>query len=59
MRTPYGGKLDPIWDDEELVSIYPTMAIAIDDDSQVVSIQADKVIGRTDRQWYEVVLEGE
>lgn len=59
MATPYGGKLDPIWNDEELESIHPTKTIAIVDDSQVVSIQAEKVIGSADQQWYEVILEGE
>lgn len=58
MATPYGGKLDPIWDDEELKSIYPTETIAIVDDSHAISIQAEKVIGDTDQQWYEVILEG-
>ncbi len=58
MATPYGGKLDPIWDDEELESIYPTETIAIVDDSRAINIQAEKVIGDTDQQWYEVILEG-
>ena len=59
MGTPYGGKLDPLLDNKELESIYPTKTIAIVDDSEVVSIQAEKVIGESDQQWYEVVLEGE
>jgi len=59
MATRYGGKLDPMWDNEKLESIHPTKTIAIDDDSQVVSIQAEKVIGSSDQQWYEVILEGE
>ena len=59
MATPYGGKLNPIWDNEELKSIRPAQTIAIVDDSQVVSIQAEKIIGDIDRPWYEVILEGE
>jgi len=59
MGTPYGGKLDPLLDNKELESIYPTKTIAIVDDSEVVSIQAEKVICESDQQWYEVVLEGE
>jgi len=59
MATPYGGKLDPIWDNKELENIHPTNTIAIDDDSQVVSIQAEKIIDGSSKQWYEVVLEGE
>ncbi len=58
MATPYGGKLDPIWDDEELESIYPTETIAIVDYSRAINIQAEKVMGDTDQQWYEVTLEG-
>ena len=59
MATPYGGKLDPIWANKELKNIHPTNTIAIDDDSQVVSIQAEKIIGGSIQQWYKVVLEGE
>jgi len=59
MATPYGGKLDPIWDNKELKNIHPTNTIAIHDDSQVVSIQAEKIFGGGSQQWYEVVLEGE
>ena len=59
MATPYGGKLDPIWDNKELKNIHPTNTIAIHDDSQVVSIQAEKIAGGGSQQWYEVVLEGE
>ena len=59
MATPYVGKLDSIWDNKELENIHPTNTIAINDDSQVVSIQAEKIIGGSSQQWYEVVLEGE
>ena len=52
-----GGKLDPIWDDAKLKHIHPSKTIAIVDDSQVVSIQAEKIIGDTDQPWYEVILE--
>ena len=37
--------------------VHPDRSIAIVDDSQVISIQAEKVKG--DVQWYEVMLEGE
>lgn len=59
MATRYGGRLDHIWDNKELERIHPTKTIAIVDDSQVVSIQAEKIIGDTDQPWYEVILEGE
>ena len=58
MGTSYEGKLDSIWDNKGLESICPTKPIAIEDDSQVISIQAEKIIGESDQQWYEVVLEG-
>lgn len=58
MGTPYGGKLDAIWDDQKLQDVHPTKTIAIVDDCQVVGIHAKKVIGGTDQQWYEVILEG-
>ena len=53
------GKLDPIWDDAKLKHIHPSKTIAIVDDSQVISIQAEKIIGDTEQPWYEVILEGE
>jgi hypothetical protein len=73
MAAPRKGILDPIWDLDrtwengellgvdggDAVSIHPSKTIAIVDDSEVVSIQAKKIIGDTDQQWYEVVLEGE
>jgi len=59
MATRYGGKLDPIWDNEELENIHPIKTVAIVDDSQILRIQAEKVIGDTEQPWYETVLEGE
>lgn len=58
MATRYGGKLDSIWDNEELENIHPIKTIAIVDDSQVVSIHAEKIIEDTNKPWYEVILEG-
>ena len=57
MAAAPGGKLDPIWDDAKLKHIHPSKTIAIIDDSQVVSIQAEKIIGDTDLPWYEMILE--
>lgn len=54
-----GGKLDPLWDDAELKDIHPIKTIAIVDDSQIIKIKAEKIIGDTDQPWYEVTLEGE
>ena len=59
MAAVPGGKLDPLWDDAKLQHLHPSKMIAIVDDSQVVSIHAEKIIGDTDQPWYEVVLEGE
>ncbi len=59
MATYPSGKLDSLWDNPKLEHIHPSKTIAIVDDSQVVSIQAEKIIGDTDQQWYEVTLEGE
>ena len=59
MAAAPGGKLDSIWDDKKLQHVHPSKTIAIVDDSQVVSIQAEKVIGDTAQPWYEVILEGE
>ncbi|MBA7596067.1 hypothetical protein ES703_03036 [subsurface metagenome] len=59
MAVAPGGKLDSIWDDKKLEPVHPSKTIAIVDDSQVVSIQAEKVIGNIDQPWYEVILEGE
>lgn len=51
--------LGPIWESREAADIYPDRAIGIIDDSQVVSIQAEKIIYDTDQPWYEVILECE
>lgn len=46
-----------IWDMPENSKIYPDLPIGIEDDSQIISIQAAKVVGN--RQFYDVTLEGE
>ena len=57
MAAAPGSKLDPIWNNKKLEHVHPSKTIAIIDDSQVVSIQAEKIIGATDLPWYEVILE--
>ncbi len=47
-----------IWGEAEY-NIQPDRAIAIDDDSQVINIQAAKVTDDTNRQFYNVTLEGQ
>ena len=59
MATNYGGRLATLWDDFKSSGIYPTEPVAIEDDSQVVYIQAEKIVSDTDQPWYEVVLEGD
>lgn len=59
MATPYGGKLDPIWEDPDLVCIHPSKPIAVMDDCEMVSIQAEKIIDNNDQPWYEICLGGE
>ncbi len=48
-----------LWQDPSLKAIYPRRPIAILDDSQVVSINAEKRLGEDTGLWYEVMLEGE
>ncbi len=50
---------EEIWRKPEYNDVHPDKVIAIVDDSQVISIRAEKIIGNTDHQWYEVILEGE
>ena len=58
-RVPGAKLCEEIWNKLEYRDIYPDNMKAIEDDSRVVSIQAEKVIGNTDQHWYEVVIEGE
>lgn len=60
MAAAPGSKLhEETWNNPEYRDVHPDKVIAIVDDSQVISIQAEKIIGNTDHQWYEVILEGE
>lgn len=52
-------KLDMQWSDLELSDVHPSKLLAIVDDSQIVSIKAEKMVGDSDLPWYEVVLEGD
>ena len=60
MAMARGCKLCPdIWERSENRDIYPERAVAMVDDCQVVSIQADKIIGGASLPWYEVALTGD
>ena len=58
-RNPRSKLHEETWGKPEYRDVHPDKVIAIMDDSQVISIQAEKIIGNTDHQWYEVILEGE
>jgi len=59
MAAHPGSRLDARWSDPELSDIHPNKQLAIADDYQVMSIQAQKTIGESDRPWYGVILEGD
>ena len=46
------------WSQSEYIDIHPEKFEIIKDDSDVISIQAEKVTGETKQQWYEVTVEG-
>jgi hypothetical protein len=59
MKRDPKSKLHPTWRNPEYQDVHPDIVIAIVDDSQVIDIQAEKVIGDLNQQRYEVMLEGE
>ena len=60
MRRARGSKLcEDIWNKPENSDVHPDKASAIDDDSQVMSIQAVKIVDDAAKQFYDVTLEGE
>jgi len=61
MRRAAGCKLCPtgIWDRAENADIHPDNWMAIEDDYQVIGIQAAKVKDATGKQFYDVTLEGD
>ncbi len=58
MAAAPNAKIAPVFNRPELVDIYPSKAICFLDDSAVVNISAQKIIGDTRIPWYEVVLGG-
>lgn len=52
-----GSKLASVWNRSDNVDIHPDKVIGIVNDAEVVEIHAYKII--SDRQWYEVALEGD
>lgn len=47
------------WAQTELANIHPSRTLAIKDDSQVVFIMAEKIVGDTNCPWYELTIDGE
>lgn len=58
-RTARSNLCKDIWDKPENYNIRPDIPIAIDDDSQIISIQAAKLKGDSNRKFYYVTLEGD
>jgi len=58
MAAAPGAKLDDLWADASPRAIHPDNPIAILDDSEVISIEARKIVGDSDEPWYEIMLEG-
>ena len=54
-RTP----IDDDWNHHEIKEIHPSRTIAIVDDSEVVLIEARKLVDASGEPWYRVELEGE
>ncbi|MCZ7357899.1 MAG: hypothetical protein O8C66_03905 [Candidatus Methanoperedens sp.] len=59
MAADERSKLDMRWSNPELRDIHPSKPLGIYDDSEILSIKAEKVVGDTDIPWYEVILEGD
>ena len=59
MAADARSKLDTRWSNAELSEIHPIKPLAVDDDCQIISIKAEKIVGDSDTPWYEVTLEGE
>ena len=51
--------LDAMWTVDSMQDIHPRHTIAILDDSEVVSISAKKLTGKSEELWYRVTLGGE
>ncbi len=58
-RDPRSKLHEKIWSNPEYRDVHPDKVIAIVDDSQVIQIQAEKIVGDSEQPWYEVILEGE
>jgi hypothetical protein len=50
-------RLHALWADPALQTIHPFTALAIRDDSQIVRILAEKIVGDGSAPWYEISIE--
>jgi hypothetical protein len=57
--TSRANPVKSIWDRPENADIRPNISIAIDDDCEVMNIQAAKIEGGIDKPFYDVMLEGD
>jgi len=59
MRADPRASLDPLWARPEHSEIHPIRTATVVDDSQVVQIEATKIVDDAEEPWYEITLEGE
>lgn len=52
-------KVPELWDNPAYADVHPDKKAFIVDDSQIVSIQAEKITGDSNQPWYEIVIEAE
>ena len=58
MAAHRNAKPDGSFEESENSAVHPTKPIAILDDSNVIKIDAEKLVGLEDKYWYEIELEG-
>ncbi len=59
MKAAQRANMHELFGNAENAAIHPLKTIAIDDDSQIIEIHAEKLTGETEDQWYEVEIRGE
>ena len=58
MKADQRANLHELFNTPENAAIHPLKDIAIDDDSQIIEIHVEKLIGETESQWYDVEIKG-
>ena len=59
MKADQRANLHELFGKPENAAIDPRKTIAIDDDSQIIEIHAEKLIGDLENHWYEVEIRGQ